>query len=552
MLQVGSLTAKKKAAPSGSGDTSKVMPYTPDMADDDRSGRNIDLVSILIDLTYYKSPPLVSAALGLLVRQFEQRKVLEQAARKVQLLVKPSMCKMYSSFDHLLSQLSALAERRRLYDDETYTAVVLMGQLTARCFEIPDEDDDEEEEAATRGGAGVQETPRDGDDDVRPFNASESGGSSKEESPRKMEEEPPPPPPYEEPKEEVNPAPAAALQAAEAAAEEELATEVLAEVLGGSPEPAPAPAEDAPPDPPPSPPPSPPSPPKSASTTSRLTRSKSMGRKSMATHLADHTTGMYLLCVGKAMVTLNSPKLTIKKLEPNCPPIGLSSRLQLFGRMYDVASHDGNEIVLKDPMALSTLKNAAHPPKFVAGEPEICRIFLEQHADGDPNPDFQLLLYNMNAHTIASKLLRLPINEVPNADELPVREVILGAYRLLKALCSGFKVSQNALLPMIPTIVTQTGYSLVANDITPTDCLVAILQDNPQGCLQIGDDLIRKFISLAASSKAPRFLRFLRNITGPERQPIIRSQTLVMQGIFDNPKAQLLFNGAEGKARARS
>ena len=39
--------------------------------------KQIELVSVLIDLTYYKEPQLVSAALGLLVRQFEQRKVLD-------------------------------------------------------------------------------------------------------------------------------------------------------------------------------------------------------------------------------------------------------------------------------------------------------------------------------------------------------------------------------------------------------------------------------------------------------------------------------------------
>ena len=34
-----------------------------------------DLVPILLDLTYYEDAALVSAALGLLVRHFEQRKV---------------------------------------------------------------------------------------------------------------------------------------------------------------------------------------------------------------------------------------------------------------------------------------------------------------------------------------------------------------------------------------------------------------------------------------------------------------------------------------------
>ena len=45
----------------------------------------------------------------------------------------------------------------------------------------------------------------------------------------------------------------------------------------------------------------------------------------------------------------------------------------------------------------------------------------------------------MDAYKVAVKLLALPVTEgLP--DELGVRQVLLGVYRLLKALCQGFKV----------------------------------------------------------------------------------------------------------------
>ena len=47
-----------------------------------------------MDLTFYQSPELVSAALGLLVRHFQQRETLHQTGLQVQLLVKPEMVAM--------------------------------------------------------------------------------------------------------------------------------------------------------------------------------------------------------------------------------------------------------------------------------------------------------------------------------------------------------------------------------------------------------------------------------------------------------------------------
>lgn len=53
---------------------------------------------------------------------------------------------------------------------------------------------------------------------------------------------------------------------------------------------------------------------------------------------------------------------------------------------------------------------------------------------------------------------------------------------------------------------------------------------------------------LASEFKAPRFLRFLRNITGPEKHPIARTQLLVIQAVGENPDVQLLFNDEDSRS----
>ena len=60
-----------------------------------------------MDLTFYQHKDLVSQALGLLVRHFEQRRVLRDTGLQVQLLVKPAMVGMYTAFDEVLLYLPA-------------------------------------------------------------------------------------------------------------------------------------------------------------------------------------------------------------------------------------------------------------------------------------------------------------------------------------------------------------------------------------------------------------------------------------------------------------
>jgi hypothetical protein len=149
------------------------------------------------------------------------------------------------------------------------------------------------------------------------------------------------------------------------------------------------------------------------------------------------------------------------------------------------------------------------------------------------------------------KLARLPVRRGDHLEELCIRETLLGAFRLISALCAnGFRPTQFALLSSVDHIVQTIEYKLVAADVTPTECLIKILKGNPQGYAKIsGDDttLIRKFTALAAESKAPRFLRFLGGLTGPNHSPILHTQTLILQSITENKNAQLLFAGEAGR-----
>ena len=93
-------------------------------------GNTETLVSVLMDLTFYEHPALVSSSLALLVRQFEQRRVLHDTTLRVQLLVKERMVATYSTFDELLRRLSLLASRRKLFDDELFETACILGELT--------------------------------------------------------------------------------------------------------------------------------------------------------------------------------------------------------------------------------------------------------------------------------------------------------------------------------------------------------------------------------------------------------------------------------------
>ena len=142
-------------------------------------------------------------------------------------------------------------------------------------------------------------------------------------------------------------------------------------------------------------------------------------------------------------------------------------------------------LTLATPLSVNDPAQDAPPSMAAGGEGEVW-IFVEQRCEaGLPNPDMQLLLYNMDAHKVAMKLLQLPLppprSSAPTTDqawstEHGTRQTLLAAYRLLRALCSSFKITQLAMMPEVPRILEHVG-KLVAYDITPTGCLESMLQD---------------------------------------------------------------------------
>lgn len=112
---------------------------------------SVDIVHVLLDLSFYEHHELVTASMGLLVRHFEQRHVLLENAREVRLLVKPAMVALYSRFDSLMRSLHSLAQRYRLFDNEPYEAVRLMSLFTMHCYE-------ESEDGGGAGGEGKSAT----------------------------------------------------------------------------------------------------------------------------------------------------------------------------------------------------------------------------------------------------------------------------------------------------------------------------------------------------------------------------------------------------------
>ena len=83
---------------------------------------------------------------------------------------------------------------------------------------------------------------------------------------------------------------------------------------------------------------------------------------------------------------------------------------------------------------------------------------------------------------------------------------------------------QKALVPYLPNFLAHTEARLVATDISPTECITAVYKDNRIVCTQVGEDMVRHFVRLAATEHAPRYLRFLRMITVPNAIPNKRNQ----------------------------
>jgi len=186
------------------------------------------------------------------------------------------------------------------------------------------------------------------------------------------------------------------------------------------------------------------------------------------------------------------------------------------------------------------------------------------------NLDLQVLLRNLGAHNLALQLLQLPIADEEKPDELQPRAVLRAAYRLIKALASGYAQLQAELVSAIPTFVAHVEKKraaplpllgsrralsappfharLIAHDISPTGTISAVLKNNRAACALVSVETIRHFVRLAAREHAPRFLRFLAMITSPTGTPIRRNQLLITQALTDNSAALVLYDGAAGRA----
>ena len=289
-----------------------------------------NLLSMLFDLTFYEHKQLVEVALELVVRHFQQKRTLFKQGRAAQLLVKPQLVQLYSTFEALMKRLDKLAARRKLFANEKYDATRLMGLLTLYCYH------DEPEPLDPRVGS---------------FKGSfkfKRTGSSRE-----------------------------------------------------------------------------------------------------ATLITDHTDGLFLLLVGRAIVTLGSTAMTMTHLDTDGghgpAALRVGDRIQLLGSVYTITDSSGMEfsvgqaLTLDRPLALELPAGVHHgePPMPLSlkdgGSGEVW-VMLEKHASG-MNLDCQLLLLSMGAHKAAIELLKLPFDaDTIVASDLETRAVLRASYRLIKAM----------------------------------------------------------------------------------------------------------------------
>ena len=422
---------------------------------------NVDFVHALLDLTFYHHSELVTAAMGLLVRHFDQRSVLLRAARETRLLVNPAMIDTLKKFDDALRKLRLLGYRRRLFGTEPYEAVRLVSIIVMHCYE---------ESADANAGKTSQNAP---------------SSSSHHRSVRSA--------------------------------------------MGRS------------------------------STTG--------GTRALKTPLLDHAPAthqlesnrrsVYLVLVGKAHVSQSADWFTLSHLEPEERMLRRGDQVDICGFLYSVRHVDSSskkvtvdrEIKIKSYGSQETGVRDA-PSKEASNAGGVLGkdvwIFVQNTAS-QTNSDAQSLLYQMGAHEIVLKLLQLPFQESRVfAEDVETRAVACACYRLLRAMTARFPSMQKALVRHMAVFLRHTEVHLVATDITPTDCISAIYKDNRVVCTQVGEDMIRHFVRLAANEHAPRFLRFLGMIAIPSGRPVRRCQSLVLQYILEKEEALWLYDGDGG------
>ena len=220
---------------------------------------------------------------------------------------------------------------------------------------------------------------------------------------------------------------------------------------------------------------------------------------------------------------------------------GMLSKLRNFGGSSSDAS---SAMTNSEGVCLSTGGSLSSPTR--TAQPRTVWVYRWVQASVSHNADVQSLLYDMGVHELAIQLLQLPIQMDKMAKEdLPTRAVLCASYRLLRAMATHFPVVQKALVSHVHTFIKHTEANLVASDISPTECLSAVYKNNRVVCTQVGENMVRHFVGLAAVEHAPRYLRFLGMITYPSGRPVRRCQTLVLSCLTEKEEALQLFNNED-------
>ena len=493
---------------------------------------NVDLVHVLLDLTFYEHSELTTAAMGLLVRHFEQRSVLIKVARETRLLVKQEMIENQMKFDDLLRKLGAFAKRRRLFDDEPYQAVRLMSILAMHCYEESIESG--AGRASNHSGSRASTRSREMGSSVagRSFAAnSRHAGSINDQ--RSVDGQ-----------SHVG-GQSQATHSTLTESQQSTYVHLVGKgvVVKGE----------------------------SALTVSKLEHGERMLRRGDRIEIENVIYKVRAVDVATKLVTVDRKIdiLSFGMYRQGTAPVSAENSSNggptpeasfTNGSSFGAASAkpaggaSALETALKqavkehDQEQAATTNSPLRPgsPDDGYTKEKIVWIYLESSASHQ-NADVQSLLYQMGAHDIAMKFLSLPfVTETILGEDLHIRAVASACYRLLRSMTVHFPLMQKALVPHLPSFLAHTEARLVASDITPTECITSVYKDNRIVCTQVGEDTVRHFVRLAAHEQAPRYLRFLGMITLPSGQPARRCQTLVLQCLLEKEEVLQLYNGEDG------
>ena len=449
-----------------------------------------ELVPILMDLLRYDHVQLVSESMGLLVRQFEQRKVLAEAGSKAFLLVKDQMVEMLNVFDGLLRRLSVLAARRRLFDQELYEAAAIMSKLSVYCY-----------------------SPCEPTDDM-PTATLEKANSRKFSSSRRTSAVDM----IDGPGDHSQPCILEPVGCAEVIDINriKLKQEDVSSAAGNG---AAAPAN--------------------------------ILNVGSCLHINNHKYTVREATSGGCEVMLDRPLkasgLTWNEAGTTLPAHGEELHNQKLSealvRKSEFTEDEWREFKID---GLQMCHHIRSGDKFFQPDDGALWVMREVQL-GAPDTDMQMLLLKLGAHQHALRLLALPFEKARvNPRERELRLMLCAAYRLLNNMSTAFPLMQAQLAQHLDLFVSHTHANLVSHDASPTCCINTILQDNREACEKVTIETIRHFVHLAAKNKKPRFLRFLRMIIRPNGVVLPGNQQMVVEALAENRDSLLLFNNVKG------